>query len=131
VNGVVLDTNIYISALVFGGIPRQVLNQIHSGAGVLYVSPFIIDELTGTLSEKFGWSRRELAAFLPPLWARCVVIKPEIRLKVCKDPDDDYVLECAVSAGARFLVTGNTKHFPREYGSTRVLTPREFLHLLT
>ncbi len=126
---VVIDTNIYISALVFGGTPQRVFDVIQSDGLVLYLSDFIKDEVTGTLSKKFNWTRHEVQTFLPPLWKRCVLVKPTVRLRVCSDPDDDHVLECAVAAGADYLVTGNTKHFPLSYGSTKVITARQFLTL--
>lgn len=122
----VLDTNVYISALVFGGVPQQVLDFI-SGQGLsLYVSPSIADEVEGILLRKFDWTPRDIETFLPTLWERCIVIRPTIRLKVCSDPDDDHVLECAQAARADFLITGNAKHFPRSYGAIQIVTPRQF-----
>ena len=52
---VVIDTNIVISALNFGGNPKAVLelarkNRIHNTT-----SPFIINEVEKVLTQKFGW----------------------------------------------------------------------------
>ena len=71
--GVVVDTNVYISALVFGGVPQQALDLIYSQGLPLYISPFIMEEVAGTLSKKFRWTRQEIELFLPPLWERCIV----------------------------------------------------------
>jgi predicted nucleic acid-binding protein len=79
---VVVDANVYISALVFGGVPQQVLDLISSLDLDLYIAPPIIEEVTGTLIEKFNWTQRDVKAFLPLLRARCIVIKPNIHLKV-------------------------------------------------
>lgn len=103
---VVVNTNVYISALVFGGVPQRVLELISSHSLPLYVSPSIMEEVSGTLAAKFGWTKEELELFLPPLWDRCIIITPTLRIKVCADPDDNHVLECAVAAEAEFLVTG-------------------------
>lgn len=127
---VVVDSNVYISALVFGGVPQQVLDLIYGHNLPLYISQPIMDEVAGTLSEKFNWSRQEIELLLPPLWERCLLIKPTIRLKVCSDPDDNHVLECAAVAQANFLITGNTKHFPKSYKTTKVINPRQLLELL-
>ena len=51
--------------------------------------------------------------------------------RVCPDPDDDHILECAVSAGADYLVTGNLKHFPLQYRGVRVVTARHMIEQLT
>jgi predicted nucleic acid-binding protein len=68
--------------------------------------------------------------FLPPLWERCLLIRPTIRLEVCHDPDDNHVLECASAVHADFLITGNAKHFPRSHKATTVISPRQLLELL-
>ena len=53
---VVVDANVYISALVFGGVPQQVLDLISGRDLDLYVPHPIIEEVTGTLVEKFNWT---------------------------------------------------------------------------
>jgi len=130
VTGVVVDTNVYISVLVFGGVPQRALDLISAQGLSLYVSPSIADEVEGVLSRKFGWSPQDLETFLPPLWERCIMIRPTIRLRVCADPDDNHVLECAAAAQADFLITGNAKHFPKSYRTTRIVSPRQFLEML-
>jgi len=127
VTRVVVDTNVYISALVFGGVPQRVLELISSHGFPLYISPSIMEEVSGILAAKFDWTKEELELFLPPLWDRCITIKPTIRLKVCADPDDNHVLECAAAAEAEFLITGNAKHFPKVYKATKVVSPRQLL----
>lgn len=126
---VVIDANVYISALVFGGVPQRVLDLISSQGLPLYISQSIMDEVVGTLSEKFDWTRQDIEMFLPPLWERCIMIRPTIRLKVCSDPDDNHVLECAQAAQADFLITGNAKHFPKSHETTKIVGPRQFLDL--
>ncbi|PYT42314.1 MAG: hypothetical protein DMG45_10075 [Acidobacteria bacterium] len=53
-----------------------------------------------------------------------------IRVTVARDPDDDRVMECALEAGADFIVTGNIRDFPAQFHGVRVLTPRDFLFVL-
>ena len=124
-----MDSNVYISALVFGGVPQQVLDLMSAQGLPLYISPSIMDEVAGTLSQKFNWTPQDITTFLPPLWERCFILRPTIRLKVCPDPDDNHVLECAADAQVDFLVTGNAKHFPKSYKATKVISPRQFLEL--
>jgi putative PIN family toxin of toxin-antitoxin system len=127
---VVVDANVFISALVFGGVPQQVFDLIQFEGHSLYVSQSIMDEVTGTLLRKFSWTLQEIKAFLPPLWQRCSRIKPTVRVQVCSDPDDNHVLECAEEAMADFLITGNAKHFPKFYKKTQIVSPRQFLERL-
>jgi putative PIN family toxin of toxin-antitoxin system len=130
VTRVVIDANVYISALVFGGVPQKVIDLIVSQGVSLYVSRPIIDEVTEVLTRKFDWTRADAEQFLPPLWKLCIVIKPSLRVKISKDLDDNRVLECAEAAKADFLITGNTKHFPEFHKTTKILKPRQFLDLL-
>ena len=46
------------------------------------------------------------------------------------DPDDIIFLECAETAGADYLVTGNRKHYPAEWKKTRIVTAREFIEII-
>jgi uncharacterized protein len=46
------------------------------------------------------------------------------------DPDDIIFLECAETAAADYLVTGNRKHYPGEWKKTHVISPREFMGII-
>jgi predicted nucleic acid-binding protein len=48
----------------------------------------------------------------------------------CRDEPDNRFLECAEAAGAEFLVTGNKRHFPQRWKTTRVANAREVLALI-
>jgi predicted nucleic acid-binding protein len=52
------------------------------------------------------------------------------KVTAARDPDDDRVLECALEAGADFIVTGNIRDFPAQFRGVRVVTPRDFLFVL-
>jgi predicted nucleic acid-binding protein len=51
-------------------------------------------------------------------------------VRACSDPDDDIFLECAQAARADYLVTGNLRHFPEAWESTRIVTPRRLLEVI-
>ena len=59
------------------------------------------------------------------------MVRPSRRLTEAQDEPDNRFLECAAAAGADFIITGNVKHFPEQFENTRVVTPREFLDLIT
>jgi predicted nucleic acid-binding protein len=86
---VVSDSNVYISALVFGGVPQHVLDEIDRQKGSLYICRPIVEEVAAVLAGKFGWSQDELDEFLPPLWERCILIAPAAGPRICSDSDDD------------------------------------------
>ena len=130
--GVTADTNIYISALNFAGVPRQFLKEAEAGNVRLAISDAIVNEVRGVLSDKFGWSDDAIAETLSLLTGCTTLVQPTQSLDVVRDdPDDNRVIECAVAAGSRFIVTGD-KHLLRlrSHGSIRILKVAEFLKLL-
>ena len=58
------------------------------------------------------------------------LVAPTRRLEVASDPDDNIFVECADAARADYLVTGNRKHFPMFWKSTKIITAREFVGLV-
>ncbi|HZU08532.1 MAG TPA: putative toxin-antitoxin system toxin component, PIN family [Pseudacidobacterium sp.] len=56
-------------------------------------------------------------------------VLPQRKLAIARDPDDNIFLECADAARADYLMTGNQKHSPKFWKSTKVVTPREFISI--
>lgn len=128
---VVLDTNVYISALVFGGVPRRVIQLAQREGWGICISQILMDEVAETLANKFDWTSAELDFALPPLWRQCIVVEPRVAVRASVDADDDRVLECAKESGAKLIVTGDD-HLLRlkQFEGTAIITPRAFLALL-
>jgi len=59
------------------------------------------------------------------------MICPQKKITAAKDPDDNKFLECAAEAQADYLVTGNKKHFPKQWQQTRIVNTRELLQEIT
>ena len=60
-----------------------------------------------------------------------LLVKPTKAVSVIRaDESDNRLLECAEAAGADYLVTGNTRHFPKTFKSTAIVTPKQFMDLL-
>lgn len=126
---IVIDTNVIISALVFGGAPRSVLDLAAAGLCECCFSQPIRDEVKRVLIHKFGWAEVRAEAALTTLSSWFIEIKPTGQLSVVKeDPDDDRILECAVAAGAKLIISGD-RHLllPGDFQSIRIMTVREFL----
>ena len=126
---IVLDTNVIVSALVFGGLPREILELAQVGQCELFYSEAIQTEVQRVLFEKFGWSEAKLEQVLPVLWNLGELVSPQHKIKVVvDDPDDDQILECALAARADVVVSGHW-HLLRikKYRSIPIVSPREFL----
>ena len=127
----VLDSNIYISGILFGGKPAQILRLARTGAYQLLVSQPLQTEVARVLREKFAWPEDRLAEALDLYWPSANIVDADVRVQACIDPNDDRVLECAVSGGASVIVTGD--HHLLDMTSFRgaeMLTATEFLSQL-
>ena len=58
------------------------------------------------------------------------LVTPTERLAISKHEADNRFYECAASAQAEFIVTGNTKHFPQPHSKTKIVNGRQLLELL-
>jgi putative PIN family toxin of toxin-antitoxin system len=126
---VVLDTNVYVSALIFGGVPKQVFNTIFKGSHELYVSEYILFEISQTIKQKFDFSHTKLDQVLEKLKNDAMLIQPKHSISRSSHQNDNRILECAVTADADFLITGDKKHLLSigTIKSTKIITPRQFI----
>jgi putative PIN family toxin of toxin-antitoxin system len=126
---VVLDTNVVVSAYLNAeGYERHVLDLVLARKLLLMASEPILAEYEGVLLRpKFGIRPSLVERSIRMLRAEAVIKRPMHKLAVTRDPDDNRFLECAVSSGADYLVTGNKRHFPQRWRQTLVVNARELL----
>jgi len=127
---VALDTNVLVSATLFGGNPEKILDLAGEGKIKILISEKILEEFREVLQEKFGFSlsMAELAA--SGIREISSLITPTQRLTVIKEKEaDNRVLECAVEGRAQYIVSGDTKHLQplKEYQEIKILSPAQFL----
>ena len=125
---VVIDSNIYVSALVFGGTPALTVQLATAGAFQLVVSKTIQAEVEETLARKFGWDAARLAQVAAELWSDASYVTPTQPVKASRDPDDDHILACAIEAHAQVILTGDGDLLSlHPYRDISILTPTHFL----
>ncbi|HEX5368705.1 MAG TPA: putative toxin-antitoxin system toxin component, PIN family [Dehalococcoidia bacterium] len=130
---VVLDTNILVSGLNFTGRERELMTLAREGAYQLYLSLFILNELYGVLTRKFGWDATQARLAIDLLGRAATIAEPSVRLSVVKRNDaDNRVLECAVATGADYLVTGDRRDLLPigEYEGVKIVGSATFLGVL-
>jgi uncharacterized protein len=126
---VVLDTNICISAVMFGGLPGSLLDLALLRAFTLVISPALLDELDEKLRTKFEMTMEDAAFLRARLESVAKVVEPQETLSVISaDPDDNRVLECAVEGQADVIVSGD-RHLLKlaNYQGISIVTVRQFL----
>jgi putative PIN family toxin of toxin-antitoxin system len=126
---IVADTNVYISALNFGGSSEEVLAHAKARAVQLFVSPSILKEVEGVLVHKFEWSTARARQATDAIQEFADLVQPQEAIAVIpEDEPDNRILECAVEAKADVLVSGD-RHLRnlKAFRGTRILSPGEFL----
>lgn len=130
---VILDTNIFISALAIpGGQAEIALQGAIDGRYHLAISKPIIHEVLDVLARKFKRDAETLArtsVFLADLGE---VVHPRKTLTVLADEPDNRILECAQAAGADFIVSGDRAMLAlNEYAGVRIVTLRQFIGIIS
>jgi putative PIN family toxin of toxin-antitoxin system len=125
---VVIDTNVIISALNFGGNPKAVLELARKRHIRNTTSPFIIDEIERVLTRKFGWQMEVTREVTNDIQGFSHVVNPPETLTIIKNLSDNRILECAVAGGADYLISGD-HHLTdlKTFGTINIVTPTEFL----
>jgi len=130
---VVLDTNVVLSGFFFGGVPGRVLEAWRDGHVTLVLSAPILAEYreaAAAFEAAYGGSDFETFAALLVLRAEMVDAPEFLQQQVCRDPDDDKFLACAIAAGATLVISGDKDlRAVSGWGGIEVLTPRQFLDL--
>jgi uncharacterized protein len=127
----VLDTNVLISALNYGGIPEQLLDLSTDEAFVLCLSTTIVEETKRILQDRFRWPEARIETVLEPILSRGDIVEPTTVVTVSRDPDDDHILACATEAHADVIVSGDNDLVElANFQGISILTPRQFLDLL-
>lgn len=105
---VVADTNVLVSAIQFGGKPKQLLDLAVDGHIDLGISEAIVEETLRVLRDKFHRTPDEVEESDRQLRVVARVVTPTETIKaVADDPSDDRILECAVAAAAEVIVSGD------------------------
>jgi len=133
----VLDVNVWVSALLWGGKPAEIVKAAEQGKVRLVASEEILREISQVLNypklrkvyEAEEMSHEELIEAVLKV-VQFVQVTRRVKV-VLEHPADDKFLECALEAKANYVVSGD-KHLLKvgKYGKIQVLSVSEFLQVL-
>lgn len=135
----VLDTNVVASAVLWGGVPRQLLQDGREKRVSLFTSIRLLAELTDILGrpkfeKKLAASGLTIEQIVDRYAELAAVVQPTaIAPTVLDDPDDDQVLACAVAARADLIVSGDRRHLLPlgSFGGMPIVSPAEALRIIS
>ncbi len=133
----VVDTNVLIRALIKPqGTVGPVLTRLAARVYTIVYSPSLLDELVEKLllpriREKYALDNQTIETVMTLLALRGDLVRPIRHVHICRDPDDNMLIEAALAGNAEYVVTGDEDLLVlKQFESIRIVTPRVFLNAL-
>ena len=126
---VVLDTNVLVSAIIYGGKPKEILSLVFDKTLTAITSPVLLAELVDVLGKKFAMRSNDVLLVEQEIKKHFVLVYPKQTIDVLEnDPPDNRVLEAAVEGICGFIVTGDKELLGLKFFmNTKITTPDQFL----
>jgi uncharacterized protein len=127
---IVLDTNVFVSGIFFGGPPGTILEAWQDGSVQLVVSLEVLTEYNRVCEElALQFADVDPSSLLALAALQGEVCEPApLPAQVCDDPDDDKFISLAISAGVTYVVTGDKQLLAvNGYNGIKAIRPREFV----
>lgn len=127
---VLIDTNILISALVYGGKPQDIFELVIIKQITGITSLLLLVELVETLTRKFNFSSEKVYQIERKIRKNFKFVRPIKTLDVVRDKDDNRVLEAAVEGRCDFIITGDKDLLSLgEFENIKIVTPAQFAEI--
>ncbi len=127
---VVLDINVLVSAIIFPGVCRDIVASFAEKEFAIALSPALLEDLLRVLEKP---KLRKLISpdifedMISLIHMKALIVKPRVKVKACRDPEDDAVIECAIAAKAKRIVTGDQDLLTmKTYRGISIISPRSF-----
>jgi putative PIN family toxin of toxin-antitoxin system len=125
---IVLDTNVVVSGIFWGGVPHTILEHCMSNEVEFIASSPIVNEYVRVISS-VGHKRPEFAKkWIDLISTSVTIVDVQVSLSVSRDPEDDKFVECAISGDADCIVSGDDDLLAvQDVHGIPILRPSEFL----
>ena len=125
---IVIDTNIIASAIFFGGRPRLLLEKLMMKELEAFISKDILEEYQRTIDRlRAKYPARKVSVPLTEIASACRMIEPQTIVKVCRDPNDDMFIACALDSRSLYIVSGDDDLLSiRQYRDVEIVTVADF-----
>jgi len=125
---IIIDTNVFISGIFFGGYPRKVLDALIDKRVFAAASPEIINEYKEIIDRMLNKKQGRLdTVIFDLLLSDFELIIPTSNVHLCRDSDDDKFINCAIDAKAPYIVSGDSDLLVLEKAeNVRIITAKDF-----
>jgi len=134
-NNVVIDTGVLVSAFAFGGIPLRALQKSFKES-TIFVSPQLLHEYREVPLVLYAEGKindeqlRSLISGIAAFVSKAKVVDPVKKINICRDKEDNILIECCVAAHAEILITGDKDLLSIDIlpFKLKIVTPRQFIY---
>ena len=122
-----------ISATIARGNEFKLLRRAKAGEVTIVLSPQILKEFKEVISRsKFGFSEEQIINAIKQIMSICILVMPTISLDVIpEDPDDNSILECAVTGGVDYVISGDEHLLKlKDYNKIKIIRTYEIFKVL-
>lgn len=129
---IVLDTNMFISGFLFHGMVKTVFDLVLENKLRMYTSSKLKVEIVKKF-KNFNVTEQEQNEALSFLDKRGILVDPKIKITVCRDPKDNFILELAETAHADFIITRDKDLLDlpnQKWKNAKIIKPETFLPFL-
>jgi uncharacterized protein len=129
---VVIDTNVWISLTVFGGLPLRCFESVLRDGHELIICSELVEEYRKVILRSFPEFKEKSEIFLALTIVEAKLFEiSDKSIAVSRDPNDDYLLNLSKVSRANLLITGDKDLLVlNSYGMTKIVTPSQAFNLL-
>ena len=130
---VVVDTNVLVSATLFGGNPEKIMDLAREGKIKLIISEEILGEFKEVLKRKFGFSPDYAELTASDIKEISSLVIPTQKVDVVKEEADNRILECGIEGKVQYIISGDKRHLLplKEFKGIKIVSPAQFLEILS
>ena len=124
----VVDTNVIISGVFFAGLPHRFLEELVLGDVEVIASEDIIEEYYSISKDLI---ERKAGTFNKALFDIIInkikIVETKSKINVCRDPDDNKFLECAIDGNAIYIISGDQDLLTiKQYNGVLIITVADY-----
>ena len=131
---IVIDTNVVASAIFFGGKPAELLKLVLLRRSISAVATLeILEEYQATIDYLLGkYNGKKLNFTVVTLFSAMEIINSSSTITLCRDPDDDKFISCAIDGKCLYIVSGDKDLLTlKEVQNVQIVNVTNFFRLLS